>query len=405
MALFDPILGVRPRPDLAAQVAELPYDVMDRDEAAAMAVGRPNSLLHVSRPEIDLPGQEFDDPEVYEAAGRAYRALRAAGTLTVDASPGYYAYRITRGQHTQRGLVGGAGVAAYDSGRIRRHELTRPAKQSDRAAHIQATNAQTGPAFLIHRRDFTISAVVEEVMADPAETTVTEAGGTRHEIWPIHDGQLVARLQAAFEAMDRMYIADGHHRSAAAAAVSAARPDDPAASQFLAVAFPDDEVAILPYNRVVHSLGGREPAAVVAAISEVLEMAPAPAAVVPYRTGDFGIYLDGQWWLATAPADLADPDDPVARLDVSVLQDHVLSPILGITDPRTDPGISFVGGVRGVGELEMLIDSGKAEIAFSLRATTVADLLAVADAGEMMPPKSTWFEPKLLDGLVIHELG
>lgn len=405
MALFDPILAVRPRPDLADQVAELPYDVMSRAEAATMAAGRPHSLLHVSRPEIDLPGVASDDPQAYAAAGVAYRGLREAGILTPDGTPGYYAYRITRGQHTQRGLVGGAGVAAYDSGRIRKHELTRPAKQADRAAHIKATNAQTGPAFLIHRRDFTVSAIVEQVMSAPAQTTVTEAGGTRHEIWPIHDPQTVVTLQSAFDGLGRMYIADGHHRSAAASMVAAERPEDPRAGQFLAVAFPDDEVAILPYNRVVHSLNGRPPAAVIAAIGEVMDLTPAPAAVVPYQTGDFGIYIDGQWLLASARAGLADPDDPVARLDVSVLQNHVLDPILGITDPRTDPGISFVGGVRGVGELEMLVDSGQAEIAFSLRATTVADLLAVADAGEMMPPKSTWFEPKLLDGLVIHELS
>jgi uncharacterized protein (DUF1015 family) len=402
MVTFAPIRGIRPAPGLASAVVELPYDVMSRQEAAKMVLGRPNSLLHVTRPEIDLPADcDFDDPRAYAAAAAAYARLRECGALVADEVASYYAYRITRGNHQQTGVVGGAGVGAYSRGEIRRHELTRPAKQSDRAAHIQATGAQTGPVFLIHRSDPTISAILAAVTAEPAQVVVSRPDDT-HELWPIAEPDVVAALEGAFANIPTLFIADGHHRSAAAEMV-AANSADPEGELFLAVTFPADDVTILPYNRLIR-VPGVGPEEILRRVREVLSVQPAAAAVAPYRRGEFGLYVAGQWWLATDPG-LANPQDPVAGLDVSVLQDFVLGPLLGVGDPRTDPNITFVGGVRGVGALARAVDDGEADIAISLCATTVDELLGVAEAHEMMPPKSTWFEPKLLDGMVIHEIG
>ncbi len=404
MSLFEPIRGLCPPPAAAGEVAELPYDVMDRAEALAMAAGRPHSFLHVSRPDIDLPpGAPADSAEAYALAASAFARLQAQGMLVRDPDACFHAYRMTRDDHAQTGVVGGASVAAYDSGRIRRHETTRPDKQSDRAAQIRAVGAQTGPAFLIHRSSADIALVVASATAGPAPTRVEGPGGVRHELWPISDPALVAALVAAFEDLPALYIADGHHRSAAASMVHAQRPTG-STGLFLAVAFPADEVRILAYNRLVRAPDGMDAQAVLAGAERHFTVEPSDGPVTPAAPGRFGLYLAGRWYRLTAPAALRGVDDPVDQLDVAVLQQHLLEPVLGIGDPRRDPRIGFVGGVRPLSELAAAVDSGAWTAAISMHPTTVADLIGVADAGGIMPPKSTWFEPKLLDGLVSHVL-
>jgi uncharacterized protein (DUF1015 family) len=404
VSLFEPLRGLRPAPGRAAEVAELPYDVMDRAEAVAMAAGRPHSFLHVSRPDIDLPATvPADSPAGHALAAAAFARLQEQGVLRRDEAPGFHAYRLTRAGRCQTGILGLADVAAYDAGRIRRHETTRPDKQADRAAHIEAVGAQTGPAFLIHLPSEAIRAVLAGTTAAPAPTDLVGRGSVRHELWPIDDPAQVGALVAAFEALGTLYIADGHHRSAAASMVHARRRSASSAG-FLAVAFPADEVTILPYHRVVVAPDGPSAAGLLARIAERFVVEPADGPVAPAAPGRFGMYLAGRWYRLAAPEALRDPADPVAQLDVAVLQDHLLAPVLGIGDPRTDPRIGFVGGVRPLAELAAGVDSGRWTVAFALHATTVADLIGVADAGGIMPPKSTWFEPKLLDGLVSHVL-
>jgi len=404
VSLFAPLRGLCPPPERASEVAELPYDVMDRAEALHMASGRPHSFLHVSRPDIDLPeSARADSPQAYALAAQAFRRLRSEGLLRRDPGPRFHAYRLTRAGASQTGLLGGADVLAYDAGRIRRHESTRPGKQADRAAHIEAVGAQTGPAFLLHRPDPRIASGLAEATAGPAPTAFTGPGGVRHEVWPVADPDLVEQLEAAFDAHQALYIADGHHRSAAASMVHARRPG-PATARFLAAAFPADEVRILPYNRIVRGQAGCPADQLVAEVSARVRVEPAEGPVTPAAPGRFGMYLAGRWYRLEAPGRLRAGGDPADQLDVALLQEHVLAPVLGIEDPRTDPRIGFVGGVRPLTDLEDAVDRGGWTVAFSMHPTTVEDLIAVADAGGIMPPKSTWFEPKLLDGLVSHVL-
>ena len=404
MSLFDPIRGLCPPPASAGDVAELPYDVMDRSEAVAMAAGRPHSFLHVSRPDIDLPpGAPADSPEAYALAAGAFTALQADGMLVRDPGPRFHAYRMISGDHAQTGIVGGASVAAYDAGRIRRHETTRPDKQADRAAQIEAVGAQTGPAFLIHRSSPAIARIIADATAGPAPTHVDGPGGVAHELWPISDPATVAALVVAFDELPALYIADGHHRSAAASMVHQHRPTD-ATALFLAVAFPADEVQILSYNRLVRAPEGVDAEAILAGAAERFAIEPSDGPVTPAAPGRFGLYVAGRWYRLTAPDELRGSDDPVDQLDVAILQRHFLEPVLAISDPRRDPRIGFVGGVRPLSELEGAVDGGDWTAAISMYPTTVADLIGVADAGGIMPPKSTWFEPKLLDGLVSHVL-
>ncbi len=404
MSMFSPIRGLCPTPGTAQDVAELPYDVMTRGEAIAMAAGRPHSFLHVSRPDIDLPEDPpADGPAAHALAAAAFRRMQEEGVLVRREEPGFHAYRLTRGSHVQTGVVGGASVEAYDSGRIRRHETTRPAKQADRAAHIEAVGAQTGPAFLIHEHSQDLADVLDRVTAAPAPTLVMGPGGVLHEVWPIDDPEDISAIVVAFDALPAMYIADGHHRSAAASAVHARRGTT-SSSVFLAVAFPADEVEILAYNRLARAPRGMTPGDILEAVEARFEITPAPAAVTPDQPGSFGMYLDGRWHRLVAPPHLHDTADPVDRLDVSVLQNHLLGPVLGIGDPRTDPRIDFAGGTRPPEELAAAVDDGTWTVALTLFPTTVDDLITVSDAGGIMPPKSTWFEPKLLDGLVCHVL-
>jgi uncharacterized protein (DUF1015 family) len=411
-SLIRPFRAIRAARRQAADVAAPPYDVLSADEARAQAEGRPLSFLHVSRPEIDLPaGADPYAPEAYAKAAETMRRMIEAGVLLRDEKPSYYVYRITAGGHRQTGIAAAAAVSAYDSGRIRRHELTRPEKEADRARHIEAVGAHTGPVFVLHRPSAEAAHVIATVVAaavdkDP-RADVTDAAGARHQIWRVDEDGSVDALTAAFEAMDALYIADGHHRAAAAARVTKAtrpanHPHAPGgpAPRFLIVSFPSDEVSILDYNRLVRDLNGHTPETLLGKLARPFAVHPAEAPVRPARPHEFGMVLDGRWYrLALREAPPADAS-PLERLDVSLLSRLVLAPVLGIGDPRTDSRIDFVGGSRGLAELERRVDAGLWAVGFSLYPTALADLMAVADAGEVMPPKSTWFEPKLADGLL-----
>ena len=411
MSLIKPFTGLRPADGRADDVVAPPYDVVSTNEAKALAEGRPWSFLHISRPEIDLPaGTDPYAPEVYAKAAENLARMESEGVLVRDSDDCYYVYRLTMGDHVQTGLVAAASVEAYDEDRIKKHEFTRPVKEDDRVRQIEALNAQTGPVFLVYKANREVDGILAEVSATPPAVDVTARDGVRHELWVIDDGAVIGRLTAAFDAMAALYVADGHHRSAAGSRVGnarrAANPDhtgEESYNYFLTVIFPHDQMRILDYNRVVKDLNGLDNEAFLARVGEAFAVAAEDTAVRPARPGEFGMYLQGQWYrLTLEPSRI--PDDPVASLDVSLLADNLIEPILGISDPRRDDRIDFVGGIRGLGELEKRVDSGEMAVAFALYPTTMEALMAVPDAGEVMPPKSTWFEPKLADGLVSHVL-
>jgi len=386
--------------------------VLNTEEARRRAEGRPWSFLHISKPEIDLPeGTDPYAPEVYAKAAENLRRMLEAGVLARDEAPFLYAYRLTMGGHSQLGVVVTASVADYDRNRIRRHEYTRPAKEDDRVRQIEAVNAQTGPVLLAYPAAKRVDTLLAGVARTAPEVDETADDGVRHTLWVIRDREVLDELVAAFEAMPALYIADGHHRSAAASRVRAARKaanpghsGEESYNYFLSVVFPHHQMKILDYNRVVRDLHGHSPEALLARIRERFEVAPSPGPVRPARPAEFGMYLDGRWYRLRLHEALIPAADPVARLDVSLLADNLIGPLLGIEDPRRDDRIDFVGGIRGLEELQRRVDSGEMAIAFSLYPTRMEDLMAVADANEVMPPKSTWFEPKLADGLVSHVL-
>ena len=407
MSLIKPFRGLRPRPDFAPAVVAPPYDVLNTEEARERAEGRPYSFLHISKPEIDLPPDT--DPyaaSVYARGAENLQRLVAEGILIRDAKPLYYAYRLVMGEHEQIGLVAVASVRDYDSNRIRKHEFTRPDKEDDRVRQIDALNAQTGPVFLTYRRNDKVDAVMSSVVRRQAEYDLTADDGVRHTLWLIEDDADIKVLTDTFDAMPCLYIADGHHRSAAASRVAAMRGGDGNAAHeyFLSVIFPDNQMQILDYNRVVRDLNGLDEEAFLAALANNFTVEKSASTVKPQRSGEFGMYLPGQWYRLSINAVCIPAADPVGRLDVSLLQNFLISPVLGIDDPRRDKRIDFVGGIRGLGELEKRVNSGEMRVAFALYPTQLADLMAVADAQEVMPPKSTWFEPKLADGLVSHVL-
>ncbi len=410
MHLIRPFTGLRPAPGRAADVAAPPYDVLSSDEARARAAGKPWSFLHISKPEIDLaPGTDPYAAQVYAKAAENLKRMLDQVVLVRDKEPCYYAYRLIMGTHSQTGLVAAASVAEYDRNRIRKHEFTRPDKEDDRVRQIEALNTQTGPVLLAYPEAPDVDAVLKGVSAGEPVVDVTADTGVRHTLWKIADGAAIDSLTRSFDAIPALYIADGHHRSAAASRVAAARraknPGAEASSDyFLSVAFAHHQMQILSYNRVVKDLHGLSRAEFVSRLGKGFSVHAATAPVAPAKPGEFGLYLPGQWYrLGIHPA-LVPAHDPVARLDVSLLADQVLAPFLGIADQRRDKRIDFVGGIRGLGELEKRVNSGEMAVAFSLHATRMQDLMAVADAGEVMPPKSTWFEPKLADGLVSHVL-
>lgn len=411
MSLIRPFPAVRPSVGYVQQVIAPPYDVLNTEEARELARDRPWSFLHISKPEIDLP-PDVDPygPEVYAKAAENLRRMRDAGVLMQDAAPHYYAYRMIMGNHVQVGLVATVRVADYDAQRVRRHEFTRPDKEDDRVRQIEAVGAQTGPVLLAHPDAPEIEQVFDQVIEAPPDADAVGWTGVRHSLWVIRDTVLIGRLTQQFGAMPALYIADGHHRAAAASRVAAARKNanpshtgQEGYNYFLAVIYPQHRMKILDYNRVVRDLNGLGQEEFLQRVSRCFSVDAAAVAVRPSRAGEFGVYMNGQWLRLMIRAELI-PDDPVRRLDVSLLQDHLIGPILGIADPRRDQRIDFVGGIRGLSELERRVDSGEMAVAFSLHATAMVELMAVADAGEVMPPKSTWFEPKLADGMASHLL-
>jgi len=412
MPLIRPFPGLRPAAAYAAQVLAPPYDVLNTEEARRRAHGRPWSFLHISKPEIDLPpATDPYSPAVYAKGRENFERMIGEGVLARDPAPYYYLYRLIMGAHTQTGIVAAASVAEYERNRIRKHEFTRPDKEDDRVRQIGALNAQTGPVFLTYRHSDVIDALGAEVAAGEVDVDITADDGVRHTLWVIRDAGQIATVTRAFDAMPCLYIADGHHRSAAAARVAAARRDanpqhtgEEPYNYFLAVIFPDNQMQILDYNRVVKDLNGLTPEACLKKLEDTFSVKPEAAAVKPVKAGEFGMYLSGQWYRLTVQPAHVPKNDPVKRLDVSLLQDNLLTPIFGIGDPRRDKRIDFIGGIRGLEELERRVDSGEMAAAFALYPTSIHDMMAVADAGEVMPPKSTWFEPKLADGLVSHLL-
>jgi uncharacterized protein (DUF1015 family) len=409
MTLIRPFRGLRPVDERAADVVAPPYDVLSSTEARVKARNRPWSFLHISKAEIDLP-EDTDpyDPAVYRMAAANLRRMLDADILRRDASPCYYVYRLIMGDHTQTGLVAVASVGDYDSNRIRKHELTRPDKEDDRVRQIEALNAQTGPVLLAYRSSPEADGLLEAITRAKPDVELVADDGIGHHLWVVRDSRRIDGITRAFDAMEALYIADGHHRSAAASRVAARRkgngPADAGnAGYFLTVIFPHSQMKILDYNRVVTDLNGMTPEAFLASLSRHFTVTPCGSAFRPCVPAEFGMYLGGQWYRLVIHAERI-PDDPVGRLDVSLLANNLLAPVLGIMDPRRDKRIDFVGGIRGLAELERRVDGGDMKVAFALCPTRVEDLMAVADAGEMMPPKSTWFEPKLADGLVSHVL-
>jgi uncharacterized protein (DUF1015 family) len=412
MPLIRAFTGLRPAPGRADDVAAPPYDVMNEAEAREMVKGRPWSFLHISRPEVDLPeGVDPYAPEVYAKAAENLQKMVSDGVLVRDQKPCYYVYRLTMGEHRQTGLVAAASVEAYDNDRIKKHEFTRPAKEDDRVRQVDALNAQTGPVFLVYPSAPQVDDVLAETTQSDAHVDITAADGVRHEIWVVDDAATVDQLTRDFDAMSALYVADGHHRSAAGSRVGGARKEgnsqhtgDESYNYFLSVIFPHNQMQILDYNRVVKDLNGLEKEDFLSKVEACFTLEPSDQPVKPSGPAEFGMYLDGQWYRLRLNESLIPKDDPVARLDVSLLADNLIEPVLGISDPRRDARIDFVGGIRGLEGLEKRVDSGEMAVAFSLFPTGMEDLMAVADAGEVMPPKSTWFEPKLADGLVSHVL-
>ncbi len=408
MAVIRPFRALRPQAERAELVASVPYDVVNTDEARALADGNPLSFLHVSRPEIDLPpGTDIYSDAVYRKAVENFEKLIAECPLEKEAEPSLYLYRLIMGGHEQIGIVACCSIDEYDNSTIRKHERTRRDKEDDRTRHMLMLRAQTGPVFLTYRRRAEIDEQVSAAVTAAPLYDLTAADGVRHTIWRLDETDSLVK---SFESVPLLYIADGHHRAASASRARAELKEQSFAhtgkedyNYFLTVIFPDSQVRILAYNRTVHDLNGLSQEAFLDEIRSQFTLTE-NASPEPPKRGHWSMYLDGKWYgLQLSPAATL-PVGTVAQLDVSVLQDRLLDPILGIKDVRTDKRVDFIGGLRGTKELERLVDEGKAAVAFSLHPTTVEELLMVSDANEIMPPKSTWFEPKLRDGLLIHTI-
>jgi uncharacterized protein (DUF1015 family) len=402
MAVVKPFAALRPKPELAARICELPYDVMSSDEARDIAAGNPLSFLHVSKSEIDLPtGTDIYAPEVYAKGRENFQKLIRDGALKQDSQPCFYLYRQIMGGYSQTGLVATASCEEYLRGIIKKHELTQPDKEDDRARHIETLNSQTGPAFLTYRASSALDEFVAMKVAGKPDVDFTAKDGVRHTSWTINDAAEIRLIEAQFAKISRLYIGDGHHRSAAAARVFQKRNGAGHSGQFLVVIFPHNQLQILPYNRALKDLNGRTPEQLLEILGAVFSIEPAGTAA-PTRKHELGLYLRGKWRTLTFRNKLTAVGGLGALLDVALLQKHVLAPIFGIDDPRTNGRINCVGGIRGTAELEKLVDSGEYVCAFSMFPTGIEDLMTIADADGMMPPKSTWFEPKLRDGMFCH---
>ena len=404
--LIQPFRALRPAPGRAADVLAPPYDVLSSAEARERAAGKPWSFLHVSKPEIDL-GSDIDPyaPEVYARAAGNLERMIAEGILVRDDAPLYYVYRLTWRGHVQTGLAAVASLADYATNRIRKHELTTPAKEDDRVRQIEAVGAQTGPVMLAYPAAPQVDAMLAAAAEGDPVIDVTWPDGVTHQLWVVDSEETIAAVTAAFDAMPALYIADGHHRSAPAARVAEARGDREGPNgAFLTVTFPDHEMTILAYNRVIADLNGRSAEDFLSELRKRLAVEPSDTPVEPDAANVFGMVLDGAWYRLTLPAGRIPAADPIGRLPITLLTRNVIEPLFAITDPRTDKRIDFVGGGRGLRELEKRVASDDWAVAFALYPTSMADLMAVADADGIMPPKSTWFEPKLADGVVSHVL-
>ena len=403
MALLHPFRAVRPAPADAIRVASPPYDVINTEEARALARGNPDSFLHVSRPEIALPvGTDEHSDEVYAQGARALADLEKRGVLTQDREPRFYVYAQRMGDHRQTGLVACASVAEYLDDRIKKHEKTRADKEDDRTRHIDTLSAHDEPVFLTYRAVPGIDAEIEAVKQVAPEYDFTSADGVEHRLWLVAP-DAGSRLEALFRPVPALYVADGHHRSAAAARVHARRKGKAGDhGTFMAVVFPHDQMQILAYNRVVRDRQGRGPEALLAELGKVLDVGPADRPE-PESPRSFGIYVGKRWWRARVRPGSFNQADPVGSLDCSLCQDLILAPIFGIEDPRRDQDVDFVGGIRGAKELEKRVDEQGWSLAVHLFPTRMEQVMAVSDAGLIMPPKSTWFEPKLRSGLFLHQ--
>jgi uncharacterized protein (DUF1015 family) len=407
LSLIKPFRALRPAPGRAAEVLAPPYDVLSSAEARERVEGRPWSFLHVSKAEIDLPPAiDPYDAAVYAKAAENLQRMIGAGVLRRDDKPCYYVYRLTWRGHVETGFAAVASVAAYATNRIRKHELTTIAKEDDRVRQIEAVNAQTGPVMLAYPTAPAIDAMLARAAAGEPAVDVTADDGVRHQLWVVSDDATIAALTGAVNALPALYIADGHHRSAAAERIAKVRGGEGSHDSFLAVLLPQAQMTILDYNRALRDLNGRSADALLAEIGQRYSVEASDKPVHPASAGEIGMVLAGRWYrLVLRPEPMKEAgQDPVARLPVTLLARNIIEPIFNVTDPRRDKRIDFVGGGRGLGELERLVSSGQMAVAFALYPTQMSDLMAVADAGSIMPPKSTWFEPKLADGMVSHVL-
>ena len=402
MANIHPFEALRPDPKIAKQVCELPYDVMNSQEAKELAKDNSYSFLHVSKPEIDLDPEIdiYSDP-VYTKGAENLRFLQEQGALTQDPAPCFYLYQQIMGDHKQIGVVAVASCEEYDSGIIKKHEHTRPSKEDDRVRHIEALNSQTGPVFLTYRSIEGIDAFIRTACEKEPEIDFVSADGVRHSSWVLDSQEDVSFIKEQFARVDYLYIADGHHRSAAASRVSMSRQGSGQSDRFLVVIFPHDQMQILAYNRAVKNLNGVSTEIFLCQLEEVFNVQEGGEGICS-RKNELGLYMEGRWRILTFRKDKAKAESPMEELDVALLQKHVLGPLLGIDDPRTSTQISFIGGIRGSAELERLVDEEGFACAFSMHPTGIEDLMQIADEGGIMPPKSTWFEPKLRDAMFCH---
>lgn len=415
MATFKPFKAVRPVPEKAAQIASLPYDVMDSDEARVEVAKHPLSFIHVEKPEVDLPeGTDLYDPKVYAKAKENLYKYISDGHMIQDDKPMFYIYRQTMDGRSQYGLVGLSSVDEYMDGTIKKHELTRADKEADRIRHVDTCDAHPSPVFFTYRHQDTIDTVVENVCnSTKAIYDFVSDDGIGHSLWLMDDPKDIKAIEEAFAGLRYLYVADGHHRTASAAKVGLLRREqypnftgEEEFNFFMTVIFPDNQLKIFDYNRVVKDLKSNTVAEFFAKVSEKwnVDEIPAGAAFNPSKLHQMSMYIDGKWYFISPKAGTWNEQDVVENLDVSILQKNLLHPILGIEDPRTDKRIDFVGGIRGLGELVKRVDSGREKVAFAMYPTSMDELIGIADAGEIMPPKSTWFEPKLRSGLFIHLL-
>lgn len=411
MVTVRPFDGLRPKKGMAEKIASPPYDVLDSDEAREIVEKNPLSFLRVNKPEVNLdPAIDVHDEQVYAAGAEMLKKLQDDGNMVQDGKPVYYFYRQIMGDHSQYGLVATVSAVDYENDHIKKHEFTRPDKEADRVKHIMTQNAQVGPVFLTYPDVDQINRIQEEVCAGEPDVDFTSEDGIQHTVWPVMDESTIEAIRSTFEGVENLYVADGHHRSAAGTITAQKRREaDPNTTGeeeynfFLAVIFPKSHMKILAYNRAVTDPQGRTPEEFLEVVKEKFDVAEG-ANPVPDDVKKFAMYLGGKWYGMTPKAGSFPEADPVKSLDASILQDNLLQPHLGIENPRTAENIKFVGGIRGTGELEKLVNSGQFTVAFSLYPVTMDQLLAVADSGNVMPPKCTWFEPKLRSGLIIHKL-